>query len=104
MIKKHNKKNQTLLFWSKISYGAMDGSSKFVKGDAVAGIIITIVNLIENINRFFQHDMTVAQSGKFLLYNFNYWDGLAAQIPALILSTATAIIITGSKYGWGKVC
>ena len=78
-------------------YGAMDGSSKFVKGDAVAGIIITLVNLIGGILiGLFQHDMSVAQSGE--IYTIlTIGDGLVAQIPALILSTATAIIITRSN-------
>ena len=78
-------------------YGAMDGSSKFVKGDAVAGIIITMVNLVGGILiGLFQHDMTVSQSGE--IYTIlTIGDGLVAQIPALILSTATAIIITRSN-------
>ncbi len=78
-------------------YGAMDGSSKFVKGDAVAGIIITLVNLIGGLLiGLFQHDMTIAQSGE--IYTIlTIGDGLVAQIPALILSTATAIIITRSN-------
>ncbi|QDF29838.1 flagellar biosynthesis protein FlhA [Halarcobacter anaerophilus] len=78
-------------------YGAMDGSSKFVKGDAVAGIIITLVNLIGGLLiGLFQHDMTVAQSGQ--IYTIlTIGDGLVAQLPALILSTATAIIITRSN-------
>lgn len=78
-------------------YGAMDGSSKFVKGDAVAGIIITMVNLVGGLLiGLFQHDMTVAQSGE--IYTIlTIGDGLVAQIPALILSTATAIIITRSN-------
>ena len=78
-------------------YGAMDGSSKFVKGDAVAGIIITIVNLVGGLLiGLFQHDMTVSDSGE--IYTIlTIGDGLVAQIPALILSTATAIIITRSN-------
>ncbi|MDD2896799.1 MAG: flagellar biosynthesis protein FlhA [Aliarcobacter sp.] len=78
-------------------YGAMDGSSKFVKGDAVAGIIITIVNLIGGILiGLFQHDLTISQAGE--VYTIlTIGDGLVAQIPALILSTATAIIITRSN-------
>jgi len=78
-------------------YGAMDGSSKFVKGDAIAGIIITLVNLIGGLLiGLFQHDMTVAESGE--IYTIlTIGDGLVAQIPALILSTATAIIITRSN-------
>ncbi|RXJ90225.1 flagellar biosynthesis protein FlhA [Arcobacter sp. CECT 8983] len=78
-------------------YGAMDGSSKFVKGDAVAGIIITIVNLVGGLLiGLFQHDMTVSQSGE--IYTIlTIGDGLVAQLPALILSTATAVIITRSN-------
>ena len=78
-------------------YGAMDGSSKFVKGDAVAGIIITIVNLVGGILiGLFQHDMDVSEAGE--VYTIlTIGDGLVAQIPALILSTATAIIITRSN-------
>ena len=78
-------------------YGAMDGASKFVKGDAVAGIIITIVNLIGGLLiGMFQHDMTAAQSGE--IYTIlTIGDGLVAQIPALILSTATAVMITRSS-------
>jgi len=78
-------------------YGAMDGSSKFVKGDAVAGVIITLVNLVGGLLiGLFQHDMTVAQSGE--IYTIlTIGDGLVAQLPALILSTATAVIITRSN-------
>ncbi len=78
-------------------YGAMDGSSKFVKGDAVAGIIITLVNLIGGLLiGLFQHDMSMAESAE--IYTIlTIGDGLVAQIPALILSTATAIIITRSS-------
>lgn len=78
-------------------YGAMDGSSKFVKGDAIAGIIITIVNIIGGLLiGVFQHDLSVAQSAE--IYTIlTIGDGLVAQIPALILSTATAVIITRSN-------
>ncbi|AQW84639.1 flagellar biosynthesis protein FlhA [Campylobacter pinnipediorum subsp. pinnipediorum] len=75
-------------------YGAMDGSSKFIKGDAVAGIIITIINIIGGFAiGSFQFDLDMATSAQ------NYTiltigDGLVGQIPALITSTATAIIIT----------
>ena len=78
-------------------YGAMDGSSKFVKGDAVAGIIITLVNIIGGILvGMFQHNMPVSEAGS--VYTIlTIGDGLVAQIPALVLSTATAIIITRSN-------
>ncbi|PIF04121.1 MAG: flagellar biosynthesis protein FlhA [Arcobacter sp.] len=78
-------------------YGTMDGSAKFVKGDAVAGIIITLVNLIGGLMiGIFQHDLTAAQSSE--IYTIlTIGDGLVAQIPALVISTATAIIITRSN-------
>lgn len=75
-------------------YGAMDGASKFVKGDAIAGIIITFINIIggliigvlmrgEDINSALQ-EYTILTIG----------DGLVSQIPALLISTATGIIVT----------
>ncbi len=78
-------------------YGAMDGSSKFVKGDAVAGIIITLINIIGGfLIGVFQHDMPVSQSASvFTLLTVG--DGLVGQIPALIISTATGIMITRSS-------
>ena len=75
-------------------YGAMDGSSKFVKGDAVAGIIITIVNIIGGfLIGVFQFDMSVGESAS-TFTQLTIGDGLVSQIPALVLSTATGIIIT----------
>jgi flagellar biosynthesis protein FlhA len=78
-------------------YGAMDGSSKFVKGDAVAGILITLINIIGGfLIGVFQHDLTVADAAKtFTLLTIG--DGLVGQIPALIISTATGIMITRSS-------
>ncbi len=75
-------------------YGAMDGSSKFVKGDAVAGIIITLINIIGGfLIGVFQFDMSV--SGSAQVYTIlTIGDGLVSQIPALIISTATGIMIT----------
>ncbi|AJC90942.1 flagellar biosynthesis protein FlhA [Campylobacter subantarcticus] len=75
-------------------YGAMDGSSKFIKGDAVAGIIITIVNLIGGFMiGYFQHDMELSECASTYTI-LTIGDGLVSQIPGLITSTATAIIIT----------
>jgi len=78
-------------------YGAMDGSSKFVKGDAVAGIIITMINIIGGfLIGVFQNDLSVADSAStFTLLTIG--DGLVGQIPALIISTATGIMITRSS-------
>ncbi len=81
-------------------YGAMDGSSKFVKGDAVAGIIITIINIVGGfLIGMFQFDMDAASSAStFTILTIG--DGLVSQLPALIISTATGIIITrASKDG-----
>ena len=78
-------------------YGAMDGSSKFVKGDAVAGIIITLINIIGGfLIGVFQYDMSVSDAAStFTLLTIG--DGLVGQIPALIISTATGIMITRSS-------
>ena len=80
-------------------YGAMDGASKFVKGDAIAGIIITIVNIVGGfLIGMIEYDMSFSDS----LQTFTVLtigDGLVGQIPALIVSTATGIIITRSTKG-----
>jgi flagellar biosynthesis protein FlhA len=75
-------------------YGAMDGSSKFISGDAVAGIIITVINIIGGfLIGIFQHDLTVkASAATYTILTIG--DGLVAQIPALIISTSVGIIIT----------
>ncbi len=75
-------------------YGAMDGASKFVRGDAVAGILITLVNVIGGFAiGVFQMDMSLAESlTKFTLLSIG--DGLVAQIPALVISVAAGILVT----------
>jgi flagellar biosynthesis protein FlhA len=75
-------------------YGAMDGSSKFVKGDAIAGIIIVIINVIFGIIIGMSQDGLSIQDSvnKYMLLTIG--DGLVSQIPALIISTATGIIVT----------
>jgi flagellar biosynthesis protein FlhA len=75
-------------------YGSMDGASKFVRGDAVAGILILFINLIGGFAiGIGQHDLGFAEAGE--VYTIlTLGDGLVAQIPALLLSTATAIIVT----------
>jgi len=77
-------------------FGAMDGASKFVKGDAIAGLIITTINIIGGICiGVFQQGLTLGQAAqKFSLLTVG--DGLVAQIPALIISTATGILVTRS--------
>ena len=75
-------------------YGAMDGASKFVRGDAVAGLIITMINLIGGlIIGVMQHGMPISDAmSVFSLLTVG--DGLVSQIPALVISTAAGIIIT----------
>lgn len=75
-------------------YGAMDGASKFVKGDAIAGIIIAIVNLLGGIAvGVFMLNMQATEAlSHFALLTVG--DGLVSQIPALLISTATGIIVT----------
>ncbi|MFL5826450.1 MAG: flagellar biosynthesis protein FlhA [Thermoleophilaceae bacterium] len=77
-------------------YGAMDGASKFVKGDAMAGILITAINLLGGIViGVLQQKMSIGEAGKhFSLLTVG--DGLTAQIPALLISVATGIIVTRS--------
>uniref|UniRef100_A0A7V4NG54 Flagellar biosynthesis protein FlhA n=2 Tax=Fervidobacterium pennivorans TaxID=93466 RepID=A0A7V4NG54_FERPE len=77
-------------------YGAMDGASKFVRGDAIASIIITLVNSIGGIIiGVLMHRLGFADAAKtFLLYTVG--DGLVSQIPALMVSTATGIIVSRS--------
>ena len=91
------KKLRTAILQDANFYGAMDGSSKFVKGDAVAGIIITLINIIGGfLIGVFQHDMSVSDAAStFTLLTIG--DGLVGQIPALIISTATGIMITRSS-------
>lgn len=75
-------------------YGSMDGAGKFVKGDAMAGILILAINIIGGILiGTLQHDLSMAEaSHTYVLLSIG--DGLVAQIPALLLSIATAIIVT----------
>lgn len=75
-------------------YGAMDGASKFVKGDAIAGIIIVIINIIFGIIiGMLQQGMSIQESAShFTLLTVG--DGIVSQIPALLISTATGIVVT----------
>lgn len=75
-------------------YGSMDGATKFVKGDAIAGIVILVINLIGGLFiGMLQHDLPFAQAME--IYTLlTIGDGLVAQIPGLLLSIGTAIIVT----------
>jgi flagellar biosynthesis protein FlhA len=77
-------------------YGAMDGASKFVKGDAMAAVVITAINLVGGIViGMLQHHLGFGAASKHYSL-LTVGDGLAAQIPALLISVATGIIVTRS--------
>ena len=75
-------------------FGSMDGASKFVRGDAIAGLLILFINVIGGmVVGMAQHDLSIAEAGEtYVLLTIG--DGLVAQIPALLLSLATAIVVT----------
>lgn len=77
-------------------YGAMDGASKFVRGDAIAGILILVINIIGGfIIGVVQHDLTFAEAARnYTLLTIG--DGLVAQIPSLLLASAAGLLITRS--------
>ncbi len=83
-------------------YGSMDGASKFVKGDAIAGIIITIINIIAGIIIGVMGGMDFLQAGA-TYTKLTIGDGLVSQIPALLISTASGILVTrsGSRDNFG---
>lgn len=75
-------------------YGAMDGASKFVKGDAIAGIIILIINIFAGlIIGWMNHGMSLTESASHFT-TLTIGDGLVSQIPALLISVAAGIIVT----------
>lgn len=75
-------------------YGAMDGASKFVRGDAVAGLLILVINIIGGLSiGMAQHDLDFSTAIRYYSL-LTIGDGLVAQIPALLLSTAAAIMVT----------
>lgn len=77
-------------------YGAMDGASKFVKGDAIAGIIITVINILAGIViGVIQRDLAVGDAAA-LYTRLTVGDGLVSQVPALLISTASGILVTRS--------
>ncbi|OEF98623.1 flagellar biosynthesis protein FlhA [Desulfuribacillus alkaliarsenatis] len=80
-------------------YGAMDGAAKFVKGDAIAGIVIVLVNIIGGfIIGMVQMDLSFQEAmSRFTLLSVG--DGLVSQIPALLVSTATGLVVTRAATG-----
>lgn len=75
-------------------YGSMDGASKFVRGDAIAGLIIMVINVVGGlVIGMLQHDMSAGAAAKaYTLLTIG--DGLVAQIPALVISTAAGVIVS----------
>jgi len=75
-------------------YGAMDGASKFVRGDAVAGIMIMLINVVGGlVVGMLQHDLDLATAAKYYTL-LTIGDGLVAQIPALVISTAAGMVVS----------
>jgi len=84
-------------------YGAMDGASKFIRGDAKAGLIITAVNLVGGIAMGYSHGMTVSDAAK--TYSIlSIGDGLVSQIPSIIISVSSGFLVTkiSSKHSVGQ--
>lgn len=77
-------------------YGAMDGASKFVKGDAIAGIIVTIINIIGGIIIGVMFNGMDAGTAAQTYTKLTVGDGLVSQVPALLISTASGILVTRS--------
>ena len=78
-------------------FGAMDGASKFVRGDAVAGIIITVINVVGGlfVGRFY-YDMDLMKAGE-IFTKLTIGDGLVSQVPAFLISIAAALLVTRSS-------
>lgn len=75
-------------------FGSMDGASKFVRGDAIAGLLILLINIVGGLAiGAFQHGLSLEEAGRIYVL-LTIGDGLVAQIPSLLLSLATAIIVT----------
>ena len=75
-------------------FGSMDGASKFVRGDAIAGMLILLIHNIGGLTiGMSQHDLSFSEAGKIYVL-LTIGDGLVAQIPSLLLSLATAIVVT----------
>ena len=73
-------------------YGAMDGASKFVRGDAIAGIIITLVNVVGGLYiGVMQAGMSFSEAGE-LFTKLTIGDGLVSQVPALLISLAAGLV------------
>ncbi|MDD5051614.1 MAG: flagellar biosynthesis protein FlhA [Sulfuricurvum sp.] len=99
---KQAKKRRAEILQDANFYGAMDGSGKFIKGDAIAGIIITLINIVGGfLIGIFQFNLDVSASAQTYTI-LTIGDGLVSQIPALIISTATGIMITRASNDEGN--
>lgn len=79
-------------------YGAMDGASKFVRGDAIAGLLITIINIAGGLFiGVFQHGMPIGQAAE-VFTKLTIGDGLVSQIPAFLIALAAGLIVTRSSH------
>ncbi len=79
-------------------YGAMDGASKFVRGDAIAGILILMINILGGlVIGVAQHNLNIEQAAQYYTL-LTIGDGLVAQIPSIVLSSATGILVTRVSY------
>ncbi|MCG8447955.1 MAG: flagellar biosynthesis protein FlhA, partial [Pirellulales bacterium] len=77
-------------------YGAMDGASKFVRGDAIAGIVITVINIVGGlITGMAEHGMPLVEAGS-LFTQLTIGDGLVSQVPAFLISLAAGLLVTRS--------
>jgi flagellar biosynthesis protein FlhA len=75
-------------------FGSMDGASKFVRGDAIAGLIITFINIVGGIAiGYFRHDMGMAEASDVFI-KLSVGDGLVTQIPALVVSLAAGLLVS----------
>jgi flagellar biosynthesis protein FlhA len=97
------KKRRALVAGEAEFYGAMDGASKFVRGDAIAGLIITALNLVGGIAIGSFNDLSIGDAvDKYTMLTVG--DGLVSQIPALFVSTASAVLVTkaSSRFSLGS--
>jgi len=98
------KKRRSLIAQEADFYGAMDGASKFVRGDAIAGLLITVINIIVGfIIGILQKGMTISEAAK-TFTTLTIGDGLVCQMPALLISTAAGIVVSraGTETDLGK--
>ena len=76
-------------------YGAMDGASKFVRGDAIAGVLITLINIFGGLTVGLMHNMSLAEAAA-IFTKLTIGDGLVSQLPALLIALAAGILVTRS--------